>query len=160
VKQLARRLGRSLAFVLPVVLVTTGTLAVTRVPWAPSDNSGDQQQVLAASASSQTGVGSGVGRGAATGTGSTAATGHSSPQDALRDRLLAELDARNPGVALDSLQQAMEQQPSLTRYCTGIARDLGQAAVRKYRGDIRRAQSFARPVCDGSFAAGTMAAAG
>ncbi|QMU79589.1 hypothetical protein GXW83_31665 [Streptacidiphilus sp. PB12-B1b] len=150
-KQLARRLGRSLAFVLPVVLVTTGTLAVTRVPWAPSDNSGDQQQ-LAASASSQTGSGTAV--------GTSAGTGHSSPQDALRSRLLRELDAQNPGVALNSLQQAMEQQPSLTRYCTGIARDLGQAAVRKYRGDVRRAQSFARPVCDGSFAAGTMAGTG
>jgi len=140
VKQLARRLGRSLAFVLPVVLVTTGTLAVTRVPWAPSGDGGEQQQVLAASASSQT--------------GSDAVT---SPQDALRNRLLQQLNSQNPGVALDSLQQAMQQQPSLTQYCTGIARDLGQAAVRKYRGDIRRAQSYARPVCDGSFAAGTLA---
>ena len=141
-KQLARRLGRSLAFVLPVVLVTTGTLAVTRVPWAPSGNgSGEQQQVLAASASSQT--------------SSDAVT---SPQDALRNRLLQQLNSQDPGVALDSLAQAMQQQPSLTQYCTGIARDLGQAAVRKYRGDIRRAQSYARPVCDGSFAAGTLAA--
>jgi hypothetical protein len=146
VKQLARRLGRSLAFVLPVVLVTTGTLAVTRVPWAPSGNGGEQQQVLAAAASSQT-------RTDAT----TAGHGATSPQDALRARLVQQLDRQNPGVALDSLQQAMMQQPSLTRYCTGIARDLGQAAVRKYRGDVRRAQSFARPVCDGSYAAGTMA---
>ena len=138
-KHLARRLGRSLAFVLPVVLVTTGTLAVTRVPWAPSGNGGEQQQVLAANASSPT--------------GSDAV----SPQDALRARLLRQLNNQNPGVALDSLEQAMQQQPSLTQYCTGIARDLGQAAVRKYRGDLRRAQSYARPVCDGSFAAGTLA---
>ncbi len=138
-KHLARRLGRSLAFVLPVVLVTTGTLAVTRVPWAPSGDGGEQQQVLAANASSPT--------------GSDAV----SPQDALRARLLRQLNNQNPGVALDSLEQAMQQQPSLTQYCTGIARDLGQAAVRKYRGDLRRAQSYARPVCDGSFAAGTLA---
>ena len=138
-KHLARRLGRSLAFVLPVVLVTTGTLAVTRVPWAPSGDGGEQQQVLAANASSPT--------------GSDAV----SPQDALRARLLRQLNNQNPGVALDSLGQAMQQQPSLTQYCTGIARDLGQAAVRKYRGDLRRAQSYARPVCDGSFAAGTLA---
>ena len=138
-KHLARRLGRSLAFVLPVVLVTTGTLAVTRVPWAPSGDGGEQQQVLAANASSPT--------------GSDAV----SPQDALRARLLRQLNNQNPGVALDSLEQAMQQQPSLTQYCTGIARDLGQAAVRKYRGDVRRAQSYARPVCDGSFAAGTLA---
>lgn len=144
-KHLARRLGRSLAFVLPVVLVTTGTLAVTRVPWAPSGDGGEQQQVLAANASSPD--------------NSTGSTGSDavSPQDALRDRLLRQLDTQNPGVALDSLQQAMQQQPSLTQYCTGIARDLGQAAVRKYRGDLRRAQSYARPVCDGSFAAGTLA---
>ena len=155
-KQLARRLGRSLAFVLPVVLVTTGTLAVTRVPWAPSTSGGDQQQVLAASASSQTGT---AGTTGAAGTGAAGGS-HTSPQDALRDRLLQQLDTQDPGAALDSLQQAMQQQPSLTRYCTGIARDLGQAAVRKYRGDVRRAQSFSRPVCDGSFAAGTMAGAG
>ncbi|MGX1251898.1 hypothetical protein RKD48_004409 [Streptomyces ambofaciens] len=44
----ARRIGRSLAFVLPVVLVLSGTLAVTRVNWSgdPSDS------VLAASEAS------------------------------------------------------------------------------------------------------------
>ena len=147
-KQLANRLGKTLAFVLPVVLVTTGTLAVTRVPWAPS-GSGDQQ-VLAASSST---------------------SGHSSdavrhqakvttPQDALRARLLQTLSTQDPGAALDQLAQAMQQQPSLTRYCTDLARDLGQAAVRKYQGDVKRAQSFARPVCDGSFAVGTLSAAG
>ncbi len=147
VKQLARRLGRSLAFLLPVVLVTTGTLAVTRVSWTPVaggiSGNGGEQQVLAANATSPQSDDTAV-----------------APQDALRDRLVQQLDRSNPGAALDSLQQAMQQQPSLTRYCTVIARDLGQAAVRKYHGDVQRAQSFARPVCDGSFAAGTMAEAG
>jgi hypothetical protein len=139
VKQLARRLGRSLAFVLPLVLVTTGTLAVTRVPWAPSS---DQQALTASSRSS------------------SADASSTTPEDVLLARLLQQLRNQDPGVALDSLQHAMQQQPSLTRYCTTLARDLGQAAVRKYQGDVRRAQSFARPVCDGSFAAGTMANAG
>ncbi|MEZ0094643.1 hypothetical protein [Streptacidiphilus sp. EB129] len=145
-KQLARRLGKTLAFVLPVVLVTTGTLAVTRVPWAPADSG--EPQVLAAAARS--------GPVAAVPQDAPQAT----PQDVLRSRLLQQLQAQDPGAALDSLAQAMQQQPSLTRYCTDIARDLGQAAVRKYQGDVRRAQSFSRPVCDGSFAAGAMAAAG
>ncbi len=144
--QLASRLGKTLAFVLPFVLVTTGTLAVTRVSWAPS-GSGDKQ-VLAAS-SLTTGSGPAV-RG----------TAKEAPQDALRDRLVRQLDAQDPGTALDALAAAMRSQPSMTRYCTDIARDLGEAAVRKYHGDVKRAQSYARPVCDGSFAVGTLAAAG
>jgi hypothetical protein len=149
VNQLASRLGKTLAFVLPFVLVTTGTLAVTRVSWAPS-GSGDKQ-VLAASSSLSTGRAPAA---AARGTAKAV------PQDVLRDRLLRQLRAENPGAALDALAKAMQAQPSLTRYCTGIARDLGEAAVRKYHGDVKRAQSYARPVCDGSFAVGTLAAAG
>lgn len=145
-KQLANRLGKTLAFVLPVILVTTGTLAVTRVPWAPS-GSGDQQ-VLAASSSTSGNSSDAVRQQATT------------PQDALRARLLQTLRTQDPGTALDQLAQAMQQQPSLTRYCTDLARDLGQAAVRKYQGDVKRAQSFARPVCDGSYAVGTLSAAG
>jgi len=146
VNQLASRLGKTLAFVLPFVLVTTGTLAVTRVSWAPS-GSGDKQ-VLAASSLT---------------TGSAPAvrgTTKEAPQNVLRDRLLRQLDSQNPGAALDALAKAMQTQPSLTRYCTDIARDLGEAAVRKYHGDVKRAQSYTRPVCDGSFAVGTLAAAG
>ncbi|MFC1420084.1 hypothetical protein [Streptacidiphilus cavernicola] len=147
--QLASRLGKTLAFVLPFVLVTTGTLAVTRVSWAPS-GSGDKQ-VLAASSLT-------TGSDRAPGTSQDAVK--AAPQDVLRDRLLRQLGAENPGAALDALAAAMQAQPSLTRYCTAIARDLGEAAVRKYHGDVKRAQSFARPVCDGSFAVGTLTAAG
>jgi hypothetical protein len=146
VNQLASRLGKTLAFVLPFVLVTTGTLAVTRVSWAPS-GSGDKQ-VLAASSLTTGQVP------AVRGTAKEAA------QDVLRDRLVRQLRDQNPGAALDSLAKAMQSQPSLTRYCTEIAKDLGEAAVRKFQGDVKRAQSYARPVCDGSFAVGTLAAAG
>jgi hypothetical protein len=147
VKQLARRIGRTLALMLPLVLVTTGTLAVTRVPWAPP--SSHDEQVLATTSDS----------GAIGGTGTPAgspATKPQAPQDLLRNRLLTVLQRQNPGVALDELSAAMQQQPSLTRYCTGIARDLGRAAVRKYDGNVRRALGYARPVCDGSFAAGSI----
>jgi hypothetical protein len=136
----ARRIGRSLALVLPVVLVLSGTLAVTRVNW-----SGDpHDSVLAA-----TDV-------------STAADGKNAaprtPQDVLRDQLLAELQAKDPGVALTHLQQAVDERPSLAKHCVSIARALGRAAVRVY--GPSRAQSFARPVCDTSFASGVLAARG
>ncbi|QPP08108.1 hypothetical protein G4Z16_18780 [Streptomyces bathyalis] len=128
----ARRIGRSLALVLPVVLVLSGTLAVARVPWSSSSGT----QMLTASEHRA----------------STKATSRA-PQDVLRDRLVAELQEKDPGVALTGLQQEMAQRPSLARHCTSIARALGRAAVQKY-GSVQRASRYSRPVCDTSFATG------
>ncbi|MFF7770792.1 hypothetical protein ACFZC7_30320 [Streptomyces massasporeus] len=132
----ARRIGRTLAFVLPVVLVLSGTLAVTRVNW--SGNSTDP--VLTAA---DTSVGS-------------PRVAKRAPEDVLRDKLLTELQEEDPGVALTHLQQAVNGRPSLAKHCASIARALGQAAVRVY--GPTRAQSYARPVCDTAFATGVAAA--
>ncbi|GAA1970849.1 hypothetical protein [Kitasatospora viridis] len=144
-KQLVRRIGQTIALTLPVVLVTTGTLAVTRVAWAPPTS--DDQQVVAAASGSAPGIGR-----------APAATDASqqglSPVDALRADLLSELRTDGAPAALDLLERSMHQQPSLTPYCTTLARELGQATLKQYQGDVARARSFARPVCDGSFAAG------
>jgi hypothetical protein len=137
VNQVARRLGKTFALVLPVVLVLSGTLAVTRVPWAVSSS---DAQVLTASAKSRQEV--------------AAETAAKAPQEALRTRLLAELQEKDPGVALTDLQVAMARQPSLAKYCASIARSLGRAAVAKYDGATQRAQSWSRPVCDTAFATG------
>lgn len=134
----ARRIGRTLALVLPVVLVLSGTLAVTRVNWTGSPSS----SVLTASDVSSTETGPrAVSR---------------APQDVLRDQLMSELQDKNPGVVLTHLQQAVNGRPSLARHCSSIARALGRAAVGIY--GASRAQSFARPVCDTSFATGVLAA--
>ncbi|MGX1852039.1 hypothetical protein OIU91_18505 [Streptomyces sp. NBC_01456] len=132
----ARRIGRTLALVLPVVLVLSGTLAVTRVPWA---STATDSQVLTAS------------------TGSAAKAAHLAPEEALRQRLLVELQEKDPGTALTHLQEATTKRPSLAKHCASIARDLGRAAVAKY-GAAHRAQAFSRPVCDTSFATGVAAA--
>ncbi|HWM35975.1 MAG TPA: hypothetical protein VNS49_02505 [Streptomyces sp.] len=129
----ARRIGRSLALVLPVVLVLSGTLAVASVPWATSPA---EKQVLTASAHKA----------------STKAAPRA-PQDVLRDRLVAELQEKDPGTALTSLQREMAHSPSLARHCASLARALGRAAVQKY-GSVKRAHRYSRPVCDTSFAAG------
>jgi hypothetical protein len=134
----AHRIGRSLALVLPVVLVLSGTLAVTRVNWT----GGPSHSVLAASSDEVSAVRSGP----------------RPPQDVLRDRLLTELQEKDPGVALTHLQRAVNGRPSLARHCTSIARALGEAAVRRY--GPTRAQSYARPVCDTAFASGVLAAQG
>jgi hypothetical protein len=128
----ARRIGRSLALVLPVVLVLSGTLALTSVPWA---GPATQSQMLTASSRNV-----------------SVRAQSRAPQDILRDRLLAELQEKDPGIALTHLQREVEERPSLVKHCVSIARALGRAAVDRY--GPTRAQSFSRPVCDTSFAAG------
>ncbi|MFF3731366.1 hypothetical protein ACFYXM_13855 [Streptomyces sp. NPDC002476] len=128
----ARRIGRSLALVLPVVMVLSGTLAVTSVPWAAHSS---DSQVLAASAQDV----------------SKRAKARA-PQDILRDRLLVELREKDPGVALTDLQRSVEGRPTLARHCMSIAKALGRAAVEQY--GPTRAHRFSRPVCDTSFASG------
>ncbi|MFF7471069.1 hypothetical protein [Streptomyces sp. NPDC008092] len=134
----ARRIGRTLALVLPVVLVLSGTLAVTRVNWTGSPRS----SVLTATDVTDAQV-------------SSKAVAQA-PQDVLREQLMTELQDKNPGQVLTHLQQAVNGHPSLARHCTSIARALGRAAVRMY--GASRAQSYARPVCDTSFASGVLAA--
>ncbi|MET8750074.1 hypothetical protein ACFXPI_28490 [Streptomyces sp. NPDC059104] len=128
----ARRIGRSLALVLPVVLVLSGTLAVTMVPWA--DNS--PSQILTASAEDV-----------------SVPAKPRAAQDVLRDKLLGEIrQGEEPGDVLTHLQQEVDKRPSLADHCVGIARALGRAAVDAY--GPTKAQSFARPVCDTSYASG------
>ncbi|GAA0450750.1 hypothetical protein ACFQ2B_18510 [Streptomyces stramineus] len=131
--QAARRIGRTLALVLPVVLVLSGTLAVTRVPWAAPNA---ESQVLTASSD----------------TASTQAKAARAPHEVLRDRLLTQLQEKNPSVALTDLQTAVNGRPSLARHCADLARALGRAAVAKY--GPKQAQNYSRPVCDTSFASG------
>ncbi|MER7735181.1 MULTISPECIES: hypothetical protein [Streptomyces] len=128
----ARRIGRSLALVLPVVLVLSGTLAVTMVPWADTSSS----QLVTASAE-------GV---------STPAKPRAA-HEVLRTQLVGELQqGKEPGDVLTHLQQEVNRRPSLAEHCVGIARALGRAAVEAY--GPTKAQSFARPVCDTSYATG------
>lgn len=128
----ARRIGRSLALVLPVVLVLSGTLAVTSVPWAGHTT---ESQILTASSENV-----------------SVRAKSRAPHDVLRDKLLTELQEKDAGTALTHLQRAVEERPSLARHCVSIARALGRAAVDRY--GPTRAQSFSRPVCDTSFATG------
>ncbi|MET9961048.1 hypothetical protein ABZ128_18685 [Streptomyces sp. NPDC006326] len=128
----ARRIGRSLALVLPVVLVLSGTLAVTMVPWADNTPS----QILTASAEDV-----------------SVPAKPRAAHEVLRDKLLGELQqGETPGDVLTHLQREVDRRPSLAEHCVGIARALGRAAVDAY--GPTKAQSFARPVCDTSYASG------
>lgn len=113
-------------------MVLSGTLAVTRVQW--SADSTETQLLTAASE-----------------TVSKRAKARA-PQDVLRDKLLVELQEKDPGVALTELQRTVEARPSMARHCMSIAKALGKAAVDQY--GPTRAHRFSRPVCDTSFASG------
>ncbi len=128
----ARRIGRSLALVLPVVLVLSGTLAVTMVPWADTSSS----QILTASAEEV-----------------SVPAKPRAAHEVLRDQLVGELQqGGRPDDVLTHLQQEVDRRPSLAEHCVGIARAVGRAAVDAY--GPTKAQSFARPVCDTSYASG------
>ncbi|MGW1768370.1 hypothetical protein ACWCQL_30550 [Streptomyces sp. NPDC002073] len=128
----ARRIGRSLALVLPVVLVLSGTLAVTMVPWADTSSS----QVLTAAAEDV-----------------SVPAKVRAPHELLRDKLLGELqEKKDPGVVLTHLQQEVDRRPSLAGYCGQIAKALGRAAADLY--GPTKAQTYARPACDTAFASG------
>lgn len=138
-----RRIGRTLALVLPVVLVLSGTLAVAKVPWASAPS---ESQVLTSATDTADGS-----------LNAPATNGGSQPShEALQDQLITELQQEDPATALTSLQRAVDRKPSLARHCADIAQALGQAAVAKY-GSAERAQAFSRPVCDTSFASGVAA---
>ncbi|MEU9085432.1 hypothetical protein [Streptomyces sp. NPDC048357] len=128
----ARRIGRSLALVLPVVLVLSGTLAVTMVPWADTSSS----QIVTASAE-----------------GVSVPAKPRAAHEVLREQLVGDLQqGQAPDDVLTHLQQEVNRRPSLAEHCVGIARALGRAAVDAY--GPTKAQSYARPVCDTSYATG------
>ncbi|MGW3295102.1 hypothetical protein ACWC9S_14110 [Streptomyces xiamenensis] len=136
-----RRIGRSLAIVLPVVLVLSGTLAITKVPWASTPS---EALLLPASAEAD-----------ARTSPDAAPQDVTAPEAVLQEQLITTLRKEDPGVALTALQEAVDREPTLAEHCMDIARALGRAAVEKY-GSALRAQQHARPVCDTSFATGVM----
>ncbi|MGW7295460.1 hypothetical protein ACWGIB_24095 [Streptomyces xiamenensis] len=136
-----RRIGRSLAIVLPVVLVLSGTLAITKVPWASTPS---EALLLPASAEAD-----------ASTSQDAAPQDVTAPEAVLQEQLITTLRQEDPSVALTALQEAVDREPTLAEHCMDIARALGRAAVEKY-GSALRAQQHARPVCDTSFATGVM----
>ncbi|MCD0481917.1 hypothetical protein LO771_05680 [Streptacidiphilus sp. ASG 303] len=70
---------------------------------------------------------------------------------ALRDRLVAELDAADPGRALADLERATRSHPVTARYCHPIAHELGHAALVRYRGDFAAAARFRDDVCGSGY---------
>ncbi|MFI9270908.1 hypothetical protein ACIGXM_09390 [Kitasatospora sp. NPDC052896] len=82
-------------------------------------------------------------KGAATPTGDPAVWTRST----LRNKLMAEMDATDPGVALADLDRITKAKPYTVRFCHPIAHELGHAAVKRYNHDFAKVLSFPHDTC-------------
>lgn len=76
----------------------------------------------------------------------------------LRGRLLADLDAQGPGVALSRFKAVQATHPEVADYCHPIVHDLGRAALAHYQGDFAKAAGYADDVCGGGYLHGVVEA--
>lgn len=133
--------------ILAFALYLAGVLAAITTDWTAS----------AVTASGPPPAGSGPGTARPTATGSPHPPPPSAPavdpwsQNALRDRLVAELVATDPAHALADLERATLSHPEVARYCHPVAHELGHAALEKYHGDFTAAVRYRNDVCGSGY---------
>ncbi|MFE0459525.1 hypothetical protein ACFW1A_09720 [Kitasatospora sp. NPDC058965] len=125
-----------------------GALAVTR--WAPD----------AAPVAAQVGQPVPAGSGPARAAAAASATPTGDPavwtRSTLRNKLMAEMDATDPGVALADLDRITKEKPYTVRFCHPIAHELGHAAVKRYNHDFQKVLSFPHDTCAAGYLHGAV----
>ncbi|MGK4579378.1 hypothetical protein [Kitasatospora sp. HPMI-4] len=128
---------RTFAIITAVLLGVLGLGAALVTPWAP-----------------------GTAPAAAPGPGGAAATPTGDPavwtRSTLRNKLMAEMNAADPGVALADLDRITKQLPYTVRFCHPIAHELGHAAVRRYHQDFQKVLSFPHETCAAGYLHGAV----
>ncbi|RKT12108.1 hypothetical protein BX285_6074 [Streptomyces sp. 1114.5] len=94
----------------------------------------------------------GAGAGSATPTGDPAVWTRST----LRNKLMAEMDATDPGVALADLDKITKEKPYTVRFCHPIAHELGHAAVKRFNADFQKVISFPHETCAAGYLHGAV----
>ncbi|GAA2271894.1 MULTISPECIES: hypothetical protein [Kitasatospora] len=74
----------------------------------------------------------------------------------LRNKLMAEMDATDPGVALADLDRITKKLPYTVRFCHPIAHELGHAAVKRYHQDFQKVLSFPHETCAAGYLHGAV----
>ncbi len=74
----------------------------------------------------------------------------------LRNKLMAEMDATDPGVALADLDSITKNKPYTVRFCHPIAHELGHAAVKRYHEDFEKVISFPHETCAAGYLHGAV----
>ncbi|MFB7667421.1 hypothetical protein ACFC1R_26345 [Kitasatospora sp. NPDC056138] len=95
---------------------------------------------------------------AAAAAGSPAPTGDPAvwTRSTLRNKLMAEMDASDPGVALADLDKIIKKSPYTVRFCHPIAHELGHAAVKRYHEDFQKVISFPHETCAAGYLHGAV----
>jgi len=137
---------RIFAIVTAILLGALGLGAVAVTDWAPT-------APAAASAAPP-----------ATASGQPAAAGSPAPtgdpavwtRSTLRNKLMAEMEKTDPGVALADLDKTSKAQPYTVRFCHPIAHELGHAAVLRYNQDFQKVISFPHETCAAGYLHGAV----
>ncbi|GAA2750231.1 MULTISPECIES: hypothetical protein [Kitasatospora] len=74
----------------------------------------------------------------------------------LRNKLMTEMDATDPGVALADLDKITKDKPYTVRFCHPIAHELGHAAVQRYKEDFQKVISFPHETCAAGYLHGAV----
>ncbi|MDH6124924.1 hypothetical protein [Kitasatospora sp. GP82] len=74
----------------------------------------------------------------------------------LRNKLMAEMEAGDPGVALADLDRTIKKSPYTVRFCHPIAHELGHAAVKRYHEDFQKVISFPHETCAAGYLHGAV----
>lgn len=74
----------------------------------------------------------------------------------LRDHLVAETKAANPGVALADLARITRADPYVDGFCHPVAHEIGRTALDMYHGDFNRAVSYFNDVCGSGYLHGVV----
>ncbi|WP_441248553.1 hypothetical protein [Kitasatospora sp. McL0602] len=100
------------------------------------------------------------------GSGALPATASASPsptgdpavwtRSTLRNKLMAEMDATDPGVALADLDKITKKLPYTVRFCHPIAHELGHAAVKRFNEDFQKVISFPHETCAAGYLHGAV----
>ncbi|MEV4560208.1 hypothetical protein AB0K51_24880 [Kitasatospora sp. NPDC049285] len=144
---------RVFAVVTAVLLAALGLGSVVVTDWTPG--------TATAAIAPGTPPGTAPGRtGAAPGSPSAAASPTGDPavwtRSTLRNKLMAEMDASDPGVALADLDKTTKEKPYTVRFCHPIAHELGHAAVQRYHQDFQKVISFPHETCAAGYLHGAV----
>ncbi len=74
----------------------------------------------------------------------------------LRNKMMAEMEKTDPGVALADLDKITKEQPYTVRFCHPIAHELGHQAVKRYNEDFQKVISFPHETCAAGYLHGAV----
>ncbi|GJF31610.1 hypothetical protein KNE206_43100 [Kitasatospora sp. NE20-6] len=138
---------RLFAIVTAVLLAVLGLGAVSVTEWTPPGAS----SAVGAPATTQAAPGAAAAVSASP-TGDPAVWTRST----LRNKLMAEMDATDPGIALADLDRISKDKPYTVRFCHPIAHELGHAAVKRYHEDFQKVISFPHETCAAGYLHGAV----